>query len=302
MLNFLRRVQRRHWTRLKALGEELARESADDQLTGLAAEVAFFAVLSIFPGLIMVVSALGLLDALLGEDIANESQALVLDFLERTLTDEASEAVRAVQELFERESGGLLTLSALLALWALARGFSAAIRALNTAYDKKDTRPWLKRRLVGAALAVGSVLMASLVLTAFVAGPLLGLGQAIAEALGFGEAFAIAWSWLRWPVGFALLIAWAVALYHFGLDLETSPRQNLPGAALTAVLWLLVSLGFGVYLRLAAAGNPIYGALGGALILLVWFYLLSLALLLGGELNALLAKRRSREQGSRQAA
>ncbi len=290
------RARRDHWNQLKTLGEELRREAAEDRLNGLAAEVAFFAVLSIFPGLIMLASALGSLDFLLGNDIANESQALVLDFLNRILTEQAAGAVRAVEELFEEDSGGLLTVSALFALSALTRGFSAVIRALNVAYDKEDARSWLVRRLVAAMLAAGSVIIATLLLAAFVTGPLLGAGHAVSETIGLGPGFALLWNWIRWPAAFAVLIAWATALYQLGLNLKTSPRQNLPGAILSAVLWLLVSVCFSVYLRLASAGNPILGALGGAFILLIWLYLLSFALLVGGEFNSVLARRRAETQ------
>jgi membrane protein len=107
--------------------------------------------------------------------------------------------------------------------------------------------------------------------------------------IGAGNIFAFAWRFLRWPVALALLIAWATTLYHVAPNrARTLWREDVPGAALTAVLWLASSLGLHLYLQVAADGNPVFGILGGGLILLIWLYLLSLSLLVGGEFNTVL--------------
>ena len=133
--------------------------------------------------------------------------------------------------------------------------------------------------------------MLAVVLGMFVIGPLLGLGHRLAGWLGLGRLFAFAWNWLRWPFACALLMGWATLVYSIAPNRRTRWRHELPGAVLATVLWLAVSLGFAGYLRLAAAGNKILGLLGGGLILLVWLYLLALALLVGGELNGVLVDR-----------
>jgi membrane protein len=196
--------------------------------------------------------------------------------------------IASVEELFDQGRGGVLTASILLALWALSRGFAAAIRALNLAYGVSDRRPWLRLRALALVLSLGSVVMAALILATLVAGPLLGGGRAVADALRVGEAFAFAWNWLRWPVAAVILVAWATTLYHVAPNKRSAWRGDIPGGILVAALWLGVSVGFGAYLRVAAEGNPVMGILGGALIMLLWLYLLSLALLIGGEFNAVL--------------
>lgn len=276
--------------RIASTLKELTREIVDDRVTGLAAEVAFFAVLSIFPGLLMIASGLGFLEGLLGTKLAADAERVVHDFLNRMLTRDASQAIGAVRTLFEEERSGILTFSAIGALLALTRGFAVLIRALDIAYDLTERRKWIRQRFVALGLALGSVLMTVIMLAVFVAGPLLGGGQALADRIGVGDAFALFWDWLRWPIAFAVLVAWANATFHFGPNQKTPWVADLPGAVLTVVLWLVVSLGFSVYLGLAAGFNQVLGILGGGLILLMWLYLLSVALLIGGELNAILTR------------
>ncbi|MDQ3991295.1 MAG: YihY/virulence factor BrkB family protein [Actinomycetota bacterium] len=285
-----------HWAgRARELGKALVGQVVRDRVTGLAAEVAFFGVLSVFPGLLMLAGALGSLEALVGSELARRSKEQVVGFLDLVLTDQAEGAIAAVEELFAGQSGGLVTVASLGALWGLSRGMAAVVRALNLAYDVEESRSWIRLRLLGVALAVGTVVMGALVLAMIVVGPLFGIGGRLAEVLGLGDAFVTLWSWVRWPVAFGLLVGWATTLLHIApaTGERTRWRGDLPGAVLASVLWLAVSLGFNVYLRVAGEANPVFGVLGGGLTLLVWLYLLSFALLLGGEVNGLLHGRRA---------
>ncbi|HZD02285.1 MAG TPA: YihY/virulence factor BrkB family protein [Actinomycetes bacterium] len=273
------------------LVRRLLHECVDDRVSGLAAEVAFFSVLSVFPGLLVLAAALGSLEALVGNNLAREAEELVLGFLNRILTTQAAGAVQAVQELFTRPRGGLITFASLFGLYGLSRGFAAVIRALDLAYDLDERRSLVHQRLTALLLALTALITGIVLLATIVVGPLLGGGRALAEVVGLAGWFSAAWAWLRWPFAFVLLVVWAVVLYRVAPYQRTRLRDGLPGAVLAALLWLAVSAGFSLYLRLAVSANPVLGALGGALILLVWLYLLALALLVGGELNAILAAR-----------
>jgi membrane protein len=284
----VRGVVRRSWSFLR----RLASDAGDDRLPGLAAETAFFAVLSVFPGLLVAVSLLGLLDVVVGADVAAEAQARVVDGLELVLTDQASDAVVAVEDLFENTRGSLLTLATLGALFTLSGGFGVAINALNLAYDAEESRSFVRRRLVGLVLALGSLVLLVLSLTVFVLGPLLGRGEQIADLVGLGGAFTFVWDVLRVPALVAVLIGWTMTLYRIAPSRHIRWRDTLPGAAAATVLWLAASAGLRLYLEVAADRNPVLGAFGGGIIVMLWAYLLSLVLLLGGELNALLHDRR----------
>ena len=271
-------------------GRALVHEWRDDRVTGLAAEVAFFAVLSVFPALLALAGALGSLDLIVAGDVADRSKEAVLSGVTSLLGGDAGTTTGAVRELFEEESPGVLTVGAVLTVLALSRGFAAVTRALDVAYDLEERRSWLHLRLTALGLAITSILVAAVLLAAMVVGPLLGGGHLIADALGGGELFVSVWRWARLPVALLAAVAWAATVFHVAPNHRTPWRWDLPGAILTAGVWVVVSIGFRVYLQLVG-GNAVLGVLGGALTLLFWLYLLAIGLLLGGELNGVIASR-----------
>ncbi len=263
-------------------------ETVDDRLLGLAAETAFFAVLGIFPALLLAAGLLGVLDVFVGANVDRAAQDLVVDGLNAVLTDQASGVVESVTELFDTTRGQLLTFAALGALVTISGAFAVVIEALNLAYDTTEQRGWLRRRALGLLLGIGTVIVAVLAGVVLVLGPLFGRGEDLAQLIGLGDVFAFTWTVLRLPLLFLGLVGWAMALFHIAPNRETRWRHSVPGALLTGVLWVVVSYGFHLYLVVIASGNPVLGAFGGGAILMTWIYLLSLALLLGGELNATL--------------
>lgn len=266
----------------------MATEWREDRVPDNAASVAFYGVLSLLPAFLALAAALGPLDTLVGNDLAQRVQEEILDFLGSVLTPQADGTVEAAQDLFADERPGLLTFSLLLAVWTVGRAFAALVRALDVVYDLDDRRSWVNIRLTALVIAGGSVVAAALMLTAIVVGPLFGTGEQIADEVGLGDQFAFLWDVFRLPVAFTVLVLWAAIIFHFGPAHRIAWRHDVPGAVLTAVLWLAFSGGLRVYLELAQAGNAVFGALGGALIVLLWFWLLSLAVLIGGELNQVL--------------
>jgi membrane protein len=280
------------WARAAVdLARELAREWRDDRVGGLAAEIAFFALLGLFPGLLVLAAALGWLEHLVGRELAVQAQEEVTGFLQRILTDEAAGTTEAVERLFETSAPGIFTAGLAVAVWSASRGFAAVVRALDAVYDLDEQRSWVNLRLTALGLAFGTALFLAVILAMLVLGPLLGTGQDVADALGFGTAFATFWDWLRWPAVVALAVGWAATIFHVAPNHHTPWRWDVPGAVLTAVGWVMVSVGFRGYLELATGGNDVLGTLGGAIVVMLWLYLMGIGLLLGGEFNAILAKR-----------
>ena len=288
-----RRRLRQAWR----LTRRIASDSGEDRVLGLAAEMAFFAVLSVFPGLLIAIGLLGLLDVIIGPDLATAAKVQVVSVLEALLTERGAEAVAAIENLFERRRGELLTFATLGALVTLSGAFAVTVEALNLAYDVPEGRSWIRRRLLGLALGLTTVVAVVLALAALVVGPFLGTGQQLADLVGLGSVFSAIWTVLRLPVVVVGLVLWAAALYHFAPNQRSPWRAALPGAVLTTVLWVVASLGLHLYLAVAAGTNPVIGAFGGGVIVMMWAYLLCLALLLGGELNAVLERRGRRRTG-----
>ncbi len=282
--------------RFGRVARQMVKEWSHDRVPDLAAEVSFYAVLSLFPAVLAMASLLGVLDSFVGADVADSARSQVIDFLNRILTDDASGVLDTANELFTQSRPGLLTFSLLAALWALSRGFAALIRALDVVYDVEDDRGWFQMRLTALALAVGSVVAGAVMLSMFIVGPLFGSGQQIAGDLGVGDQFVFLWDVVRIPAAFAVLVLWASVIFHLAPDHRSPWRWDVPGALLTGVLWIVFSLGLNVYLRVAQSTNAVFGTLGGALIVLLWFWLLALAVLIGGELNEIVYREFIRPQ------
>ena len=281
-------LRRRGRSAARLLGV-LLREAQKDRILGLAAEIAFFAVVSLFPGLLIAASLLGFLDVVFGPDAATDIQARVVSALRLILTERASGTVEAVDAVFDGEYGGLLTFASIGALVSLSGAWAVVIGALNLAHDVAEQRSWLRRRLLGLVLALATLVVAVLTLTVVVIGPLLGRGDEVADLIGLGPAFTWTWSVLRLPLLFVAITCWLTVVLHRAPNVRIPWRTAVPGALLTASLWLLATGGFSLYLRLVGDRNPVLGAFGGGVIVMIWVYLLSLALLVGGELNAVLA-------------
>ncbi|WP_121252363.1 YihY/virulence factor BrkB family protein [Nocardioides ferulae] len=275
----------------------LVREIRRDRALGLASEIAFFTVLSVFPGLLVVAGLASYLDALVGADLADRIRERVISSLELVLTQRAGGVVESVEAVLAGEYGGLLTFATLGALLTISGAWSVVIDALNQAYGVSERRTWLRRRLLGLGLGLATVVVVVLTLAVVVVGPLLGRGEQVADTVGLGDAFTTGWWLLRLPVLFALVTLWLVVVFRQAPNRRGAWRAELPGAVTTSTLWLLASAGFALYLRLVGDRNPVLGAFGGGIIVLMWVYLLSIALLVGGELNAVLHERRAAARG-----
>ncbi len=198
------------------------------------------------------------------------------------------DVINIVQEqiikLAQNQSGGLLTLGMLGTIWSMSSGMDAIISTLNQAYDIQESRSWWRVKLtaIGLTLALAVFIVISMVLV--LVGPT--LGEKVAEWFGLGAAFAWTWKIVQWPVVFALVTLALSIIYYFAPDAEQEWVWITPGSVLATALWLLVSLGFKLYVTVFATYNATYGTIGGVIVLMLWFYVSSLAVLAGAELNA----------------
>ena len=157
-------------------------------------------------------------------------------------------------------------------------------RSLNRAYDIEETRPWWKVRLLAIGLTLA---LAAFILVAFALVLLRPtVADYIARATGLGPVFAWTWKVLQWPLILALVALGAGLVYYFAPDAEQEWVWVTPGSVLTTGLWLLASLGFKLYVTSFGAYTETYGAIGGVMVLLLWFYISGLVMLFGAELNA----------------
>jgi membrane protein len=255
-----------------------AKEFMADNGMGLAAQLAYYFFFSLFPAVLV--------------GIAFASFFPLEHFVDRIVGSLSGvvpgDIIQIVQEqirkLSEGNNGGVLTFGLAAALWSSSAAIMGLIDALNHAYDIEEGRAWWKVRLLSIGLTIG---LAAFILLAF-ALVLLGptAAEYIARATGLGPVFAWTWKILQWPVVLALVSLGASLVYYFAPDAEQEWVWVTPGAVLAAVLWLAASLGFKIYVANFATYTETYGAIGGVMVLLLWFYISGIVFLLGAELNA----------------
>jgi membrane protein len=255
-----------------------AKEVSEDDCLGLAAQLAYYFFLALFPAVLFLLALASFFPlSNFINDIVRTLQPIapsdVLGFLEEQL-----------RRLSNTDSGGILTIGILGALWSSSAAVVAIIGSLNRAYDIEEGRPWWKVRLtaIGLTIALAVFLLASF--TLILAGP--ALAEHLASFLGLGAVFEWAWKILQWPLAF-LLVSTAIGLvYYFAPDAEQDWVWITPGAVIATLLWVLISLGFKFYVANFTDYNATYGAVGAVIVLLLWFYISGFAILVGAELNA----------------
>ncbi|MCM6763970.1 YihY/virulence factor BrkB family protein [Rathayibacter sp. ZW T2_19] len=268
------------------------REFGADQCTDLAAALTYYAVLALFPGLLAVVSILGLFGQ------AETTTDTVLDILGGFASPEVLDTIRGpVQELTSSPAAGVAFVTGLLgALWSASGYVGAFGRAMNRVYEIDEGRPVWKLRptMLGITLfTVALLVIAGLLLV--LSGP---VAETIGEAIGLGEVALTVWSIVKWPVLIALMIIIIAVLYHWSPNVKQPKfRWTSLGSILALVVWALASAGFAFYVANFGNYNKTYGALGGVIVFLLWIWITNLALLFGAEFDAELERGRQLQAG-----
>src|SRR6185295_18940400 len=179
---------------------------------------------------------------------------------------------------------GLLTLGMLGTIWSTSSGMTAIIDTLNQAYDIQETRPWWKVRVTAVALTVALALFIVISLALVMVGPT--MAEKVAVWMHMGPVFAWTWKVMQWPFVFALVTLGIALIYYFAPDAEQDWVYITPGSILATMLWLVISLIFKFYIANFTSYTATYGFIGGAIVLMLWFYVSALAVLVGAEVNA----------------
>jgi membrane protein len=249
-----------------------------DNCLGLAAQLAYYFFLALFPALLFLVALISFIPV---ENVMDT----IVDNLARVAPSEVLTIVQEqILKIAHDDAGGLLTFGMLGTIWSSSSGVTAIMDSLNQAYDIQESRPWWKVRLTALGLTVALAIFIVVATTLVVAGPL--LAEKIADWFYLGPAFEWSWKILQWPVVFILVSAGIAMMYYFAPDAEQDWVWITPGSVLATFLWLVISLGFKFYVTNFGSYNATYGTIGGVIVLLLWFYVSALAVLVGAELNA----------------
>ena len=248
----------------------------EDDCTGLSAQVAFSSLLAFFPAMVFLVGLLDLVGAYdtLKDFLAPVAPGEVLDTIE-TLQQDTSKSTSVVA----------FVVGAAAATWAASGAVNAVIKAVNRAYDRVETRPFWKTRLIAVFLvALTGLVLAGLLLLIVFGGP---LGTAIADKAGLGGAFELFWGILRWPLAFVAILIFFALVYYLAPNTDVRNWSWVtPGSLVGALAWLALSGLFALYTSFSDSYSRTYGALASGIVLLLWLNYSAFALLFGAELNS----------------
>jgi len=263
------------------------KEFQKDQLGDRAAALTYYSVLSLFPALLVLVSLLGVAGRSATDKVLNNVRKLAPGSVRDVITD-------AVRQLQGRGGLGsvLAVVGVLLAVWSASGYVGAFIRAANAVYDIPEGRPVWK--VLPVRLAVTVALMVMAVIGSLIVVFTGGLAHQAGAALGIGDTGQTAWSIAKWPV-LVLLVVMMTALLYWATP-NAKGRGLLwvsPGSLIALLVWMAASAGFAVYVANFGSYNKTYGTLAGVIVFLVWLWITNLALLLGLEFDAELARQRA---------
>ncbi|MGA7671465.1 MAG: YihY/virulence factor BrkB family protein [Nitrolancea sp.] len=266
--------------RLYAFGKGMFNEIRHDDVSGLAAEVAFRLLFSL--------PALAIFFAALSAQVARYTGVDAFSYLQKQVSTPAIPLpVRNSLDLVLKAAkdgghSGVLSIGILLSLWSASSAVGTLIKAFNRAYDVEETRNFVWRRVMALGLTLG---LSLLMLVSFLL-VLVGqrLGEEMAAEVGLGNQFTQAWNIGRWPLIFILFMIALAVLYWAGPSQDLPLRWLSPGAVIATLLWIGASWTFSLYLRLVDVGNA-YGVLGAVVVLLFFLWISSIVLIVGAETN-----------------
>ena len=282
-------LSKRDW---KAIVTRAAKEAKDDGITDVAAALAYYAFVAIPAALLVTLGAFTLF-------AGRDTVASMMNKVRGVVPPESIELMEeSLTRALENQGGGALMVAVgiALALWTATGAMNGLMRGLNAAYDRKETRNFLKQRLTALGMLACTAFAFGLVFVLLVLGPI--LSDWLGAALNMASVFEWLWWTLQWPIMvLGLLLAFSGILY-LGPNID-HPRWKFVtlGSAFAVVIWLVVSALFALYVSLFGSYNKTWGSLAAVIVMLTWLWLSALALLFGAEINAEAERSRELRQG-----
>lgn len=261
----------------KGFSKSLFSNISANDVTGLAAQIAYYFLLSLFPLLIFIVTLLPYLPVEQGDILG-----LVRDFAPGETMSMIEETL---QDIMSNRNSGLLSVSIIATIWSASNGMNAIVKSLNRAYDVEETRSFIATRLMSILLTLAMILVFVVALLLPVFGKQIGL--LLFSQFGFSEQFLTVWNGIRWAISPIILFIIFVGLYFFAPSKRIKCLSAFPGAIFATLGWVLASLAFSYYVGSFGNYSATYGSIGGIIVLMIWFYLTGIIIMIGGEINAL---------------
>jgi membrane protein len=254
------------------------KEAMADNVFGMSAQLAYYFFFALFPALLLLIAMAAYLPEQTLIDQVFKSMGGFAPPAALTIITEQ------IKKITDAKPGGLLTFGVAAAIWSCSSAMSAIINTLNAAYDIEEGRPWWKVQLTAILLTLGVALFIIISFALVIVGPTLATNVAIWMHLG--AVFEWTWKILQWPVVFALVSVGMALVYYYAPDAEQDWVWLTPGSIFATTLWLIASLAFKYYVVNITDYAATYGAIGGVMVLMLWFYISGTVILLGAEMNA----------------
>jgi membrane protein len=266
-------------------------EFREDNLTDWAAALTYYAILSIFPALIVLVSILGLA----GVSATNAILSNIKDLGPGPAQDIISGAIKEIAASTST-AGVAFVLGLLASLWSASGYVGAFSRAANVIYEMEEGRPFWKLRPIQIGMTLILLLLVAIsAIAVVISGP---LASEVGKVLGIQGTAVTIFNIVKWPVIVVVLMT-MLAILYYGAPNVRHPgfRWITPGGVLAVLLWMLASVGFAFYVSNFSSYNATYGSLAGVIIFLIWLWISNVAVLLGAEMNAEIERGRELESG-----
>jgi membrane protein len=268
------------------VAKRTVKEVDDDNCLGLAAQLAFYFLLALFPALLFGVALLGYVPV---ENALND----LLTSLGAVAPQQIIDILRGqLAQVTGGSQGGLLSLGIVGAIWSSSAAMVAIIDALNRAFDVAEWRPWWKRRLIAIVLTIALALFVMAALTLILIGPT--WASEIARWIGLEPVVAVIWAVLRWPAMLACVVIAVDVVYYFAPNRTCRWTWITPGSVIATALWIVSSFGFKFYVTNVSGYAATYGAIAGIIVTMLWFYVSSMAILIGAEVNGVIEQASAR--------
>lgn len=263
--------------------KQLFQKVEEVDVFGMAAQLAYFFLLSLFPFLLFLLTLIGYLKL--------DSQN-VISFLSIYAPEEIMTLIDTnITQLVSEQNGGLLSIGIIGTIWSASAGINGIMKAFNMAYEVDENRSFVVARLIAIVLTIAMVVV---IIMAFLL-PIFGkmIGEYLFSFFGLSAGFLNIWGTLRWVVSSIVFFLVLLALYKLAPNQKILVRDAVWGSIFATVGWQLVSLAFSYYVSSVASYSATYGSLGTVITLMIWFYISGIIIILGGLINAVIKQRRT---------
>lgn len=256
--------------------KDLSKRFKKHEVTALGAQLTYYLLLSFFPFLIFLITIVSY------TPITHED---ILINLSTMLPNQTyNMVISIIEEILESRSTSLLSIGMIATLWTASNGIKAIIRGVNKAYNEREKRSFIKTRIISMAFTIALVIAILFAFIAIIFGKL--LGEKVLSILKFPIIFNTLWGILRFVIPLAGLILIFALIYKYTPTCKVKFKEALPGAIFSSLGWLITSSGFSYYVNNFNNFTKTYGSIGGIIVLLIWLYISSIIVLIGGEINA----------------